>query len=97
MSVCVSALEDKHVGVFPSTSLKCGAAESVVSIMHVSSQLCVCLGVSVCCRCVTFSVLYSNTFSEALKQLSVPFVTYRKTCQHLASGAHRSQERMLYL
>lgn len=40
-SVCVSALEDRHVCVFPSTSLKCGAAESVVSIMHVSAQLCV--------------------------------------------------------
>ncbi len=62
-----------------------------------SPHICVCLGVSVCCRCVTFSVPYSNTFSEAQKQLSVPFMVYRKTCQHLVSGAHRSQERMLYL
>lgn len=67
VSVCVSALEDRHACVFSSKSLKCGAAVSVVSIMHVSAQLCVCLGVSLCCRCVTFSVPYSNAFSEAWK------------------------------
>lgn len=64
--------------------------------MHVSAQLCV-LGVYVCSRCVTHSVQYSNRLSEARKQLSVPSVKYRKTCQHLAKGAHHSLERMLSL
>lgn len=49
-----------------------------LSCMSPHSCVCVFLGVSVCSRCVTYSVPYSNTFIEARKQLSVPFVKYRK-------------------